>query len=234
MTLPMKIHPNPIIDALIEIRFTTNIHPNAVFGLLYQALKNEYPNVENLPILQIPEQIRNMDSNFKFKPHYKIFDENFAVQIGQDVISIASYPKYMGWEKFSEAIFAILNKIEKTGIIKDILRLGIRYINFFETDIYKNINISVAINDKIIDYQSTVLRTEFTKERFSATLQVANNVNHGEKHGSVLDIDTVFVLNLANFFSEKESLINEGHQIEKELFFSLLKNSFLKDLNPEY
>lgn len=234
MKLPKRINPNPIIEALIEIRFTTNIHPNAVFGLIYQALKNEYPNVENLSILQIPEQIRNIDPNLRFKPHYKIFDENFAVQIGQDVISIASIPKYIGWEKFSEAIFSILNKIENTSIIKNVLRLGIRYINFFETDIFKNINIGISINNQIIDYQSTVFRTEFTKDRFSATLQVANNVNHGEKYGSVLDIDTVLVFNLENFFSEKESLINEGHQIEKELFFSLLKNSFLENLNPEY
>jgi hypothetical protein len=31
-----------------------------------------------------------------------------------------------------------------------------------------------------------------------------------------------------------EELINEGHEIEKRLFFSLLKKEFLATLNPEY
>ncbi len=234
MTLPKKIYPNPIIDALIEIRFTPAIHVNAVFGLLYQALHNEFPNVENLPILQIPEQIRNIDPNLRFKPHYKIFDENYALQIGPDVISIASFPKYNGWEKFSERIFNILNKIEKTGVIKNVLRLGIRYINFFELDIFKNINLNIEINNETINYQSTVIRTEFNKERFTSTLQVANNVSHEERYGSIIDIDTVFSLNLDNFFSEKELIINQGHQIEKQLFFSILKDSFIENLKPEY
>ena len=51
MRLSKEISPCPIIDAILEIRFIPNIHPNAVFGLIYNTLRNDFPNVENLPII---------------------------------------------------------------------------------------------------------------------------------------------------------------------------------------
>lgn len=51
MELPKKIDPCPIVDAIIEIRFSTNIHPSAVFGVIYNEFKDKYPTVEKLPIL---------------------------------------------------------------------------------------------------------------------------------------------------------------------------------------
>jgi len=72
MKLPLKISPCPIVEALLEIRFTTVIHPDAVFGLFYNALKSDFPKVDNLPILQIPDALRATDPNLKYKPLYKI------------------------------------------------------------------------------------------------------------------------------------------------------------------
>lgn len=79
MRLPLKIDPCPIIDALVEIRFSTTIHPNAVFGLLYNALQTDFSKVENLPILQWPEAVRSSDPSLQFKPHYKISSKEFVV-----------------------------------------------------------------------------------------------------------------------------------------------------------
>ena len=68
MSLPRNIERCPIIDALVEIRFETALNPNAVFGLIYGALMNDYPGkVENLPILQVPEAVRKNDPALKFK-----------------------------------------------------------------------------------------------------------------------------------------------------------------------
>lgn len=72
MDLPKTIDPCPIVDALLEIRFQTLTHPNAVFGLIYNELQKDFPKVENLPILQLPDAIRASDPNFKFKPQYKL------------------------------------------------------------------------------------------------------------------------------------------------------------------
>ncbi len=234
MVLPKKITPCPVIDALVEIRFIPNTHPNAVFGLIYSALQNSFPNVENLPILQIPEPLRNIDPNLKYKPHYKISNTEYVVQIGSDVISISSYPNYSSWSSFYNKIIDVLNSIEKSSVIKTVLRVGIRYINFFENDIYNKINLNISINNSTIDYKSTVFRTEIIKSDFVNTLQVANNINNMDRIGSLIDIDTSTMTNLDKFFTEKDKILNKGHQYEKEIFFSLLKNDFLNSLNPEY
>ena len=66
--LPIRIEACPLIDALIEFRFEAAITKSAVFGIIYNLIKEEYRgNVINLPILQIPEQIREVDPNLKFK-----------------------------------------------------------------------------------------------------------------------------------------------------------------------
>lgn len=124
----------------MEIRFKTNINPNAVFGLLYNSIGDRSTPIKTLPILQIPEQVRNIDPNFRYKPHYKIDHPLYPIQIGPDVISIACIDQYQGWNLFSEKIFDVLNKLNKVGIITEVNRLGLRYINFFDFDIFENLD----------------------------------------------------------------------------------------------
>jgi len=243
MNLPKSIHPCPISDALFEIRFFPKTHPGAVFGLVYNVLKDDFnKGVVNLPILQIPEVVRKLDSNLKYKPHYKISNDSFVVQIGPEVLSISSFPKYVGWKKFSEKIFDVLKKIEDIEIINSIVRIGIRYVNFFEKNIYDEIDLKVLIANKEIEYNNTIIRTEIIQQGYRSTLQIGNNatlqVENGttknRKSGSFIDIDTFKNDELESFFSNKEKIINKVHKKEKELFFSLLKDDFLSNLNPEY
>ncbi|URW79088.1 TIGR04255 family protein [Xiashengella succiniciproducens] len=234
MNLPKNINPCPIVDALLEVRFTSKINANAVFGLIYSVLQKEFQKVETLPILQLPDVVRASDPNLKYKPYYKISNENFVIQIGPDVISISSFPKYLGWELFSKIIFDALTKIESVGIINVIERIGIRYINFFETNIFEKVNLKVCIGADDILYKNTIVRTEIEQGEFSSTLQVANNAIINGKLGSIIDIDTFVTKNLDVFFSRKTELINAGHLKEKELFYSLLKPEFLNTLNPTY
>jgi uncharacterized protein (TIGR04255 family) len=235
MKLPKTITPCPIKDALLEIRFSTKMHPNAVFGLIYNALRHDFLNkVESLPILQLPEALRAADPNFRYKPHYKISNDTIVVQIGPDVLSISSFPKYIGWEAFSKKIISIIDKVEKIKIIDKVNRLGIRYVNFFESDIFTNINVKICIQEKNINYKNTVIRTEIGHKDFKSTLQIANNAYNQTTAGSVIDIDTFKENGLDDFFKQKETIINSGHTKEKELFYSLLKKEFLTSLNPEY
>ncbi len=52
------------------------MHPSAIFGVFFNALKDKYNKVEELPILQLPEQLRNQDPNLTHKPLYKISNGN--------------------------------------------------------------------------------------------------------------------------------------------------------------
>lgn len=232
--LPKSIENCPIIDSLIEIRFKSKINHNAIFGIIYNSLRSDFHNVENLPILQIPEAIRMSDPNLKYKPLYRISNKDYVVQIGTDVLAIGAYPKYVGWNKFSKTIFDILDKIESLKIIGEVERLAIRYINFFEENIFENIKLEVNLGGSSIINEKSVFRTEINHGKFNSVLQISNDAKSENKLGSIIDIDCSKTKGLQDFFKNKESLINEGHQIEKELFFKLITDDYLRKLNPTY
>jgi len=219
---------------LIEIRFSTKLHPSAVFGVIYNSIQKNYPNVEKLPILQIPEPIREKDKQLKYKPYYKASNEQFIVQIGPDVFTVSSFPNYIGWSDFSKEIFSIIETIKNLKIIDETHRLGIRYINFFPYDIFESIDLEIFLKSHKLSSEKTLLRTELSAGEYKSTLQVVNDFTHNSKQGSVIDIDTFKDSDLDSFIESYEDLINKGHLSEKELFFSLLTESFLNSLEPEY
>ena len=146
--LPVSIEKCPIVDALIEIRFDTKVNPSAVFGLIYGVLMQKYPGqVINLPILQLPEAVRNSDPALKYKPLYRIVNENVIIQIGPDVLSISSVIPYIGWESFKEHAAEIIRQVITADIINRVSRLGHRYINFFESNILNQITMSFNMTE---------------------------------------------------------------------------------------
>ena len=176
--LPSRIEKCPLIDALIEFRFEAAIAKSAVFGVIYNLIRNDYRgNVINLPILQIPEQIREVDPNLKFKPLYRIEGDKFIIQIGYDVLSISSKMPYVGWPEFSQHSLSLINKIIQEGIIKRVSRLGHRYINFFRGDITNSLTMSFSMTEKYVS-ENLLIRTDVRDGNFMNTLQFANNANY--------------------------------------------------------
>ncbi|MDZ7758957.1 MAG: TIGR04255 family protein [Desulfovermiculus sp.] len=69
MKIPKRIDPCPIVEALYEIRFEPNYPSDAIFGLIYKAMKQEFDSFEKLPILELPETIRSTDDVLEYKPY---------------------------------------------------------------------------------------------------------------------------------------------------------------------
>lgn len=232
--IPKRISPCPILEALVEIRFEATVHPNVVFGLIYKAIGgNQVP--ESLPVLQIPEQVRAIDPSFRFKPHYRLNDDQFPILIGPDVLAIASINTYPGWETFSKKILEVLNKINSDKIVKSISRLGLRYVNAFDFNVFPHLEFDIKLGSRSNNgLKQTIFRTEIDQDEFKSTLQLSDNALVNNRMGSIIDIDTFQEGDLNNFFETMSDRINAGHQKEKELFFDLLKADFLETLNPEY
>ncbi len=237
--LPKKISPCPIVEAIVELRFSSAVLPDAIFGIIYQAFKDEFPGEpERLPILQLPDPIRSMDPALQYQPYYKLIAGNLIFQIGPKVTSLSNVKDYTGWQTFSKRIKDAFSKVEKLKIIKSVERLGIRYINFFKLDIFDNINLRILMNDSRLNTLQTTLKAEIQDDNFINILQIANKAQATIQNevitGSVIDIDTVSKDIGETFFGEMENLLEKGHNIEKKLFFSLLKKEFLSTLNPEF
>lgn len=237
MRIPKKITPCPLIDAVVELRFETDTPPDAVFGIVYQQLKEQYTKVDKLPIMQLPDEIRSHEPNFRFSPYYRLTFHPFVIQIGPNVLTVSCPGEYIGWKQFSPAILDTYQKLDAIGIVRKPLRLGIRYINFFEFDIFEKTILRLMIGDDVLQTEFATIRLQIKDADFTNTLQISNNatVNVQEKtlKGSVIDIDT-FREDVQHFFGNMEAVITNGHETEKRLFFRLLKPDFLATLKPEY
>jgi len=147
--LPISISPCPIIEAIFEVRFEASVPGDAIFGIIFNEFKNEFQNVEQLPILQLPAAIRSQDPNLKFSPHYKIQNDNFIIQIGPNVFSLANINEYCGWDSFLNKICEMYKKLKNLDLIKKQLRASLRYINIFQdSNIYPYSNIHFSLKDK--------------------------------------------------------------------------------------
>jgi uncharacterized protein (TIGR04255 family) len=241
--LPIKLELDPIVEAVFELRFISHYPSEAIFGIIYQIIQKEYPNMKSipLPITQIPEAVRNFDPNLKYQPHNRLQSDLWGINVGPNVISFSAQNPYMGWFKWKEIITKILQKIIELKIFNAIERSGLRYINFIERNVLQVTHIDVKIVGKKLDEQQTSLRTEFREDNYIETIQILNNasmvINNNQQFGSLIDIDIAkdFTNGNANFlYEEIENILEESHLKVKSLFYKFLKDDYLNSLKPIY
>lgn len=237
--LPQQISPCPIVEVTIEIKFSTKLPHNAIVGIVYNAFKDEFSNIESLPISQIPEEIRLNDPNFKFKVFHRFAGDIYSIQVGFDVITLHCNSPYSGWGNFFPEITNFIERVKSTNIINHVVSVSLRYINFFQDDIFKNTNVSIEIMGNKVEDGKSVMRFELPHGEYIQVYQIANNTEIEDqkkgvrRSGSLLDI-TIIQESPQNFFEKSNEIIDKMHMEEKNIFFGLLNKDFLLKLNPSY
>lgn len=239
MPRPTKISPDPIIDAVVEFRFESEIPPDAVLGMLFSVVRGEFSNFNKLPIAEIPDEIRRNDPQLKFAPCYQSISKGYRLSVGPSVISLGTSGNYVGWkENYYPFLQHIIGQLEKSGIVKSFQRIGIRYIDFFETDIFEKITLAIKLNEKPLVAKQTTISTIFEHDDLMTRVNIQNNTviqRENKQHiGSIIDTDTFLEPKGSLPFKELVTLIDKQHEISLTVFFDLLKPEFLETLNPEY
>lgn len=237
MKVPSEIDPCPITEAIMEIRFDSELDEGAVFGIIYNQIKNEYDKVTNLPILEIPSSLRKQDPNLKYLPYYRLAkkdNENALIQIGPRVFSVIITNNYTGWKNFRPMIEYGLEKLEASGAVSKVIRFALRYINFFAENVLLKSNLQIQLNGKTLNSINSTLRFEIPNGDFLNILTVSNHANKSEPNGvvkgSTIDIDTILEQGSSDFFKRKLELLESCHDTEKKLFSDLLSEEYEKSL----
>lgn len=234
--LPNKISPCPIIEAVFEIRFESDLPDDAIFGVIYSVFREKYRKVEQLPILQLPQIVRTQDPNLIYAPHYRLSKENSVIQIGPKIFSLANVGEYMGWDSFFKLIEETYSKVENTGVISSLNRIALRYINIFqEINILDKADFCASIGGKSLSDEKINFSAEILAEKSVSQIKIINSaeaVISGKKvTGSIIDIDSS--VNLKEF-DDFSSAVQYSHMEEKKLFYKVLGEQFTRTLNPEY
>jgi len=242
MKLPISIEPCPIVEAVVDVRFESLVPEDAIFGVVYQALRNNFPNASALPMASVLPEMRRADPLLALQPLHKLEgekDENLTVLIGSQGITVGVRGAYPGWTGVAERFKTTFASVASTGIVGRPLRFGLRYINFFAEDIFPNLTLSVKIDDVSVTGEGTFFKTVLPGKKCRLLLQVGKDLSltsEQGKTGSVVDIDS-FVSEpdvSTGFDSAIASFLEDAHLAEKHLFFSLLKPAFLSSLNPKF
>lgn len=238
ISLPSKITPCPIHEAILEIRYESTPPREAIFGLIYEAFRADFPKHEKQPVLQIPEPIREADPNLRYLPEFKLEANDFLLLVGPRTFALAVSGEYCGWRVFSTRVSEVLGRLDKLGFIQSVSRLGLRYINVFAFDIFEKSTLQIMHGLSPLESKGSQVTAQIPAPPYEHTLRMANKIE--VKQGSnvigesIIDIDTAVIGHLSGFFQERDELIEAAHQEEKKLFFSLLTEEFLASLEPQY
>ena len=233
----------PLVDTVVELRFDTSMPSQVVAGLLYNSLMSEgYDEFEELPIAQLPAEIRDGDINLRYNAHYRIKSDKYLVSVSQRVIAVAAIcygdNEYPGWVDYKKEILKVLEKVKELGVTSKFSRIDVRYINLFQSeDVSDRLNIAIEVPYKenlakeksagfIYNYDGMQTRVNFAT---NASMTFGNN--EISLSGAILDIDTSIEEEVQ--FDSVDGFIENGHAYTESTFLSLLEGSLLKELKGE-
>jgi uncharacterized protein (TIGR04255 family) len=121
----------PIIEAVVEVRVGGAALDDKVMDLLTKRFAERYPAPpqpsNNLGVEVSGATLRVMQQNLGFKIHSA--DGGYTVNVGRNALGTSRNPPYEGWDDFMEQARANWSDWEKVVGWKDIIRIGVRYIN---------------------------------------------------------------------------------------------------------
>jgi hypothetical protein len=217
--LPTTLGKSPLLEALFEIRFQAS-RPAAgdlLPGIFFSALQEQYPDVISLPLARVPRDLRENDINFLYQPSHQLVGKTGSIQIGDRVLALA-VQIYPGWSEFRYITVSPVREGQPQ---------------------LQSLNAKIELGESPVLERGFQLRAEFDDEEFTSIVQVVPNsiaqpIGGEEVSGLIIDIDTHRSSGDVNFFEDRSQLLEDGHNALKRLFFSLISDQTLLQLEPSY
>jgi uncharacterized protein (TIGR04255 family) len=168
----------------------------------------------------------------------RFIGDSFVIQFGPRVVSLLTRGAYPGWRRIREELSWLLDRLEKAGFVHEGERLGMRYIDFFEEDIFSRLVLEVLSDGQPVTGVEMSFATVFRRDDLTARLILNNGAmvtrGHEVISGSILDLDVWLEASGFDIFGDAAERFEDAHRCNKEIFFGLLETDFLDSLAPEY
>ena len=244
MQLPKKITPDSIINAVVEIRYESNTPFELLIGLLAHAFDDSYTYTAR-PLKPSPMATPIQELTLNFGGQSLLYNSKISIRLLPNSFVFNCLGKYIGWESFRQEINKALLIIENSGHILKWNRLGLRYITeYLKTDLKDCTKFSFTFGFPAVQSLSTTFHNEFEYQGVKVIMNLNNKVPTVRQQEpnkmlevvptSIIDVDVIKEPLALKKAEEIMTVMDEVHNYEKEVFFTLLTKEFLETLHPEY
>jgi uncharacterized protein (TIGR04255 family) len=225
-----RLRKPPLIEAVFELRFSTETAYGLIPGRMFDELRNEFPDVEELETANLP-----LDIPFPalVRHRFRSGDGSKLFQTGHGVVSV-NHVVYSQYNDLRGDVARVIEAVIKLGLVKEVRRVGLRYINQMTLD--REWSSITTLTDHIPEAVGSKVRNrrfhyslEYQPDRMHMAL--ANMTGDGEEKLQV-DLD---------FFREEMDLpqmetrailqwLDIAHERVYEAFTSLLTEEYFKEI----
>ncbi|HEY4288115.1 MAG TPA: TIGR04255 family protein [Puia sp.] len=247
MRLPSKITPDSISDAVVEIRYLSDLPFEILLGLFVDAFDESYTYISRPPKPPRPgiQESRPRGLVINLGGEKLLYNDKVTIQLRENAFVFSCLDKYIGWKDFRPEIEKAMEVVANTGKVTKWTRVGLRYISEYpKTDLKGCTNFDFTFGLPNVRSSSTAFRTEFNYNEARVILNLSNQIPVARQQAlnklpevvstSIIDIDVIQETVNELDIDRVMGIADKMHLIEKEVFFTLLTESFLQTLNPEY
>ncbi|APY08373.1 hypothetical protein BWZ20_08705 [Winogradskyella sp. J14-2] len=234
MDIPKSISPDRIVDAFVEVRYDSHLPFEIVVGTIFQNLDESYIYT-NAPSKNLP--VGGLNLSLGGTPLF--YNDKIKIMLLDNSILFNILSSYIGWKEYIYQIKKVLSQIAGVNSpIKNYRRASVRYISEYpEMNIHDSFKFNFSFGLPHVKSDVYTFRSEFQEEDLKIFLNFQNNVkikSTGDKKISTVDIDVLNENVSGNSIEYILEAISTAHDKQKEVFFSIMKEEYLKTLKPIY
>ncbi len=232
---PKKISPSPLVSSTVEIRFKSDKDTSGLLTSLLPEISKKLGKIEST---SLPREVRLKTPELKYYPEYIFSNDDYSLSCNESFVSFENITEYKLWNNYSSFLKDIIGIVFESGIIQEIERVGVRYQSEFSGKKFKEI-FKESPTYGLAGFEEDFLKymTKIKSEDFNIILRLKkgihdNNLEENVEDSHKIDIDVFLNENLK--LDELINKIDSAHGVLKKLFFDLLTEEFVQNLNPEY
>ena len=235
--LPRKLKADAILEALFEIRFSSNLPAEVVVGVVAGSSPFGNAKTVRLPGADIPHHIRSVEADLKYVPSIQIEPlaqegKKFVIRVGPNAMSYHSLAPYPGWDIFKADLSKFTQWLFAAGVSPKVEGLGLRYVNALRQGLHgvsgmNDLRLKISFGDSG-ELDKFHINYEIDAKKLGTAIV---NIAHPEKVAGPLPADTACFVDVdvkslpaatPSTDEDVRAWLEEAHALEKKCFFSLL------------
>lgn len=254
--LPKKITPDNIKDAIITVRYSANLPYEILLGRFYDILVKK--SLFNFVVPSLPSNATSVfgldgsNSNNSQegvtinigKPEYLFHDDSIKIILKPYEILFNIIDEYISWEVYFPLIKKVINDLFESKNIINFSYIQIRYISHYpDIDLDDKVNVNLSSNFQGYNSENTSFRTTLKHQNLTATINIINklnvlpNIEFSSTFLSVIDVLVIANLIPNGTYSSPNELfdvLDIAHGFEKDIFFKIMCDDYVNELNPQF